>query len=132
MKSTATQSSEHELLNDTLDDVDELMERRFDHPSNEKPIFRGPNKIYDEFCSFRNLDDAVHAIKEGLITENSWNKKDTKDTYDGVKIWYSCNNSKCPSSIQLLIDNDTKKVVLSISTDQHNHEPKEVKIRGSA
>ena len=72
MSATVTQSSEHELLNDTLDDIDDLLESRFDQVlvDKERAIFRGPNKIYEEYCSFRNLDDAVNTIKEGLISDN--------------------------------------------------------------
>jgi len=130
MNATVTQSSEHELLNDTLDDVDDILESRFDQAlvDKERAIFRGPNKIYEEYCSFRNLDDAVNTIKEGLIADNLWNKKDTKLTYEGVKIWYSCSTSKCNCSIQLVIDNETQKIVLSHSIDQHNHERTKTKI----
>ena len=99
--STENESTEHELLNETLDDAEELLESRFDDAlvEKEKPHYRGPNKLYSDYCSFRNLDDAVYAIKEGLILNNTWNKKDCKDTYEGVKLWYACNDRKCPCVI---------------------------------
>ncbi len=58
---TETKSSEYELLNETLDDAEELVESQFDDAlyEKERQHFRSPNKIYNEYCSFRNLDDAA-------------------------------------------------------------------------
>ena len=83
---TETKSSEYELLNETLDDAEDLVESQFDDAlyEKERQHFRGPNKIYNEYCSFRNLDDAAFAIKEGLVLDNIWNKKDSKETYEGI------------------------------------------------
>ena len=47
--STKNESTEHELLNETLDDAEELLESRSDDAlvEKEKAHYRGPNKLYN-------------------------------------------------------------------------------------
>ena len=83
----ATSSSSDGLLepqNNTLNDVD--------------PSKLGKSKVYIPFVSFRNKELALEALKQDL----KWIYKYLKDTEEGIKAYYDCENG-CPKRLCMVI-----------------------------
>ena len=124
LSSHSLNREEDDELNDTLDDV----EVNDDIGLANKKKTRGKNKVYIEYCSFKNLDQVFKLIKDKKIDDSKWTRGKTDLTGEATKTYFTCCGQSCSKKIVVeyrSVANDEEiteiRGSILISDEPHEH-----------